>query len=106
MEFDLTQVIVALVIVFLPAIMRELRNFWHDWRIENVDVSYRLEQAAAFGVKAAAIWRKNTESSGLDAEKEAVKIAQKYLDMAGAKVDVAMIYAAVKAAYADFVKEP
>jgi hypothetical protein len=102
MELDYTQIIIGLIVVFLPSILRELRSFYLDWKMQQPDKAFRLEQAAAFGVKVAAVWRKNNDKSGLDAEGHAVKAAQRLLEQAGIKIDVALVFDAVKAAYSDY----
>jgi hypothetical protein len=103
-QFDLTQLIIALVITFLPALLRELRNFYHDWKMQDGDTAYRLERAAEFAVKAAQVWRENMGATGLEAEKHAVNVAQSYLNKSGVNFSVALVYSAVKAAYFDYIK--
>jgi hypothetical protein len=108
MEIDWTQVIIAIIVLVMPSIMRELRSFYQAWSIEQPDLAYKLEQAAEFGVKAAQVMKDNgawTEDKGRHAEEYAAGVAQKYLDRFGLKIDVKLIYDAVKAAYYDENKE-
>jgi hypothetical protein len=104
MEIDLTQIIIALIIVFGPLLVRELRGFYMAWKEEQPDLAYRLENAAEFGVKAAetlkeaGIW---SDEKGKQAEAHAVNVAESYLLEQGIRVDVGLILSAVRAAWQD-----
>lgn len=105
MEIDWTQVLIAVIVVALPSILRELRSFYDAWQMSNPNVSYGLQQAAEFGVKAAEVMKRNgvwTEEKGKRAEEHAVNVAQSYLDRQGVKVNLGLIVSAVRAAWLEF----
>ena len=101
-EIDLTPVVIAVIFVFMPAILREFRAFWRDWKQLEPELSYKIEQGASMAVRAAQIWRENSGETGLKAEAYAVETLQSYISALGLKIDARLAYAAVKAAYHNF----
>jgi hypothetical protein len=101
-EIDLTPVVVAVIFVFMPAILREIREFWITWKHSEPELSYKIEVGANMAVRAAQIWRENSGETGLKAEAYAVETLQNYISTLGLKIDVRLAYAAVKAAYHNF----
>ena len=108
-EIDLTQVLIAIIVLVVPSILRELRSFYTDWMIQQPNIAYKVEQAAAFGVKAAQVMKENgvwTDEKGKQAEKHAIAAAQKYLNSLGVKIDAALVADAVKVAWLEFSNPP
>jgi hypothetical protein len=103
-QIDFTQVIIALIVVFGPALVRELHSFYSDWKAEQPDMAYRIEQAAEFGVKAAQTLKDNglwDENKGARAEQHAINAAEAFLLKQGIHVNVGLILEAVRAAWQD-----
>jgi hypothetical protein len=90
-EIDWTQVLIAIIVLVLPSVLRELRAFYNNWAVDQPDIAYKLSQAAEFGVKAAQVMKDNgvwTENKGTQAEAHAVNVAQNYLDRLGIKISI------------------
>jgi hypothetical protein len=108
-EIDLTQVLIAIIVLVVPSILRELRSFYQSWMAEQPAIAYNIERAAEFGVKAAQVMKENgvwTDDKGKQAEKHAIAAAQKYLNSLGVKIDAALVADAVKVAWLDFANSP
>lgn len=122
MELDLNKVIIALIIVFMPIILREVVNLYQSLRRFHPEVSNALDIAAEFGVLAAQTLKENgffkdaedaedaeyieyIESIGIQAEKYAIASANEFLKIHNVKIDAALIADAVRVAWQRYKME-